>query len=71
MCRVGPNDGLVSVASAQWGSYLGTLDNVNHAELVGWVEPWKTLTTKHINKHVSSGAFSLSSFTHKELVARN
>jgi len=50
--REGPNDGLVSVASAQWGTYLGTLDNVNHAELVGWVEPWKTLTKKQI-KHPS------------------
>ncbi|OAV89674.1 hypothetical protein PTTG_07111 [Puccinia triticina 1-1 BBBD Race 1] len=40
--REGPNDGLVSVASAQWGTYLGTLRNVNHAELVGWVEPWRT-----------------------------
>ncbi|KNZ47699.1 hypothetical protein VP01_620g4 [Puccinia sorghi] len=50
----GPNDGLVSVASAQWGSYLGTLDNVNHAELVGWVEPWKTLTKKQIKHRIPS-----------------
>ncbi|KAH0838165.1 Alpha/Beta hydrolase protein [Lanmaoa asiatica] len=32
----GPNDGLVSVQSAQWGTYLGTLRNVNHLDLVGW-----------------------------------
>ncbi|KAA1085668.1 hypothetical protein PGT21_014402 [Puccinia graminis f. sp. tritici] len=49
--REGPNDGLVSVASAQWGSYLGTLHNVNHAELVGWVEPWKTSSSK---KHLAN-----------------
>ncbi|KAF8560202.1 alpha/beta-hydrolase [Imleria badia] len=32
----GSNDGLVSVQSAQWGTYLGTLHNVNHLDLVGW-----------------------------------
>ncbi|KAG9314213.1 Alpha/Beta hydrolase protein [Chiua virens] len=32
----GPNDGLVSVQSAQWGTYLGTLHNANHLDLVGW-----------------------------------
>jgi len=32
----GSNDGLVSVQSAQWGTYLGTLRNVNHLDLVGW-----------------------------------
>ena len=32
----GPNDGLVSVQSAQWGTYLGTLRNANHLDLVGW-----------------------------------
>ncbi|KAF8846205.1 alpha/beta-hydrolase [Paxillus ammoniavirescens] len=32
----GPNDGLVSVQSARWGTDLGTLRNVNHLDLVGW-----------------------------------
>ncbi|KAI9461753.1 Alpha/Beta hydrolase protein [Boletus coccyginus] len=32
----GSNDGLVSVQSAQWGTYLGTLRDVNHLDLVGW-----------------------------------
>ncbi|KAH9444706.1 hypothetical protein MJO29_012822 [Puccinia striiformis f. sp. tritici] len=45
--REGPNDGVVSLASAKWGHYMGTLENVNHAELVGWVEPWKTLTSNN------------------------
>lgn len=34
--REGPNDGLVSVESAKWGEYKGTLENVNHLDLIGW-----------------------------------
>ncbi|KIY45804.1 alpha/beta-hydrolase, partial [Fistulina hepatica ATCC 64428] len=33
----GPNDGLVSVESSKWGTYLGTLEDVNHLDLVGWI----------------------------------
>ncbi|KAJ7630758.1 Alpha/Beta hydrolase protein [Roridomyces roridus] len=33
----GENDGLVSVASAKWGTYLGTLTGVSHLNLVGWI----------------------------------
>lgn len=36
--KEGPNDGLVSVRSAQWGTYLGTLEDVNHLDLVGWTD---------------------------------
>ena len=32
----GPNDGLVSVASAQWGTYKGTLKDVSHLDLINW-----------------------------------
>ncbi|KHN96348.1 uncharacterized protein MAM_05637 [Metarhizium album ARSEF 1941] len=32
----GPNDGLVSVRSAQWGVYQGTLVGVNHLDLINW-----------------------------------
>ena len=32
----GPNDGLVSVKSAQWGDYKGTLDGVSHLDLINW-----------------------------------
>ena len=32
----GPNDGMVSVASSQWGTYKGTLDNVSHLDLINW-----------------------------------
>ncbi|KAK4164468.1 lipase 2 [Cladorrhinum sp. PSN259] len=32
----GPNDGLVSVQSSQWGTYKGTLVGVNHLDLINW-----------------------------------
>ena len=37
MQREGPNDGLVSVNSARWGTYEGTLVGVNHLGTIGWV----------------------------------
>ncbi|KZS95765.1 alpha/beta-hydrolase, partial [Sistotremastrum niveocremeum HHB9708] len=37
MEKEGPNDGLVSVESSKWGTYLGTLEDVNHLDLIGWV----------------------------------
>jgi triacylglycerol lipase len=35
----GENDGLVSVKSAIWGEYKGTLQNVNHLDIINWVSP--------------------------------
>lgn len=32
----GPNDGLVSVTSSQWGTYKGTLEGVSHLDLINW-----------------------------------
>jgi triacylglycerol lipase len=32
----GPNDGLVSVESAKWGEYKGTLVDVSHLDLINW-----------------------------------
>lgn len=32
----GPNDGLVSVGSSKWGTYKGTLVDVNHLDLINW-----------------------------------
>ena len=32
----GPNDGLVSVESARWGHYQGTLVDVSHLDLINW-----------------------------------
>ncbi|CAE6452686.1 unnamed protein product [Rhizoctonia solani] len=46
MQKEGPNDGLVSVKSARWGTYLGTLDGVNHLELVGWVNEARNTITE-------------------------
>ncbi|KAH9948166.1 Alpha/Beta hydrolase protein, partial [Amylocystis lapponica] len=37
MEKEGANDGLVSLQSARWGTYLGTLEGVNHLDLIGWV----------------------------------
>ena len=34
--KEGPNDGLVSVESAKWGQYMGTLQDVSHLQIVGW-----------------------------------
>ncbi|WRT65552.1 uncharacterized protein IL334_002497 [Kwoniella shivajii] len=41
LAKEGPNDGLVSVHSAMWGEYRGTLVGVNHLDLVGWVNSIK------------------------------
>lgn len=34
--KEGPNDGLVSVDSAKWGVYKGTLEGVSHLDLINW-----------------------------------
>ncbi|KAJ3721594.1 Alpha/Beta hydrolase protein [Lentinula raphanica] len=51
--KEGPNDGLVSVQSAKWGKYMGTLQNVNHLDLVGWINParykWAEMIGRQIN----------------------
>ncbi|CAK9438633.1 uncharacterized protein LODBEIA_P28570 [Lodderomyces beijingensis] len=31
------NDGLVSVESSKWGQYVGTLDQVDHTDLINWM----------------------------------
>ena len=33
----GQNDGLVSTSSAMWGEYKGTIQNVNHLDIINWV----------------------------------
>jgi triacylglycerol lipase len=37
----GPNDGLVSVKSAKWGTYKGTLVDVSHLDLINWTNRLK------------------------------
>lgn len=39
----GPNDGLVSVESAKWGAYKGTLVNVSHLDLINWTNKLRWL----------------------------
>ncbi|KAJ2925624.1 hypothetical protein H1R20_g11470, partial [Candolleomyces eurysporus] len=50
--KEGPNDGLVSIESAKWGTYLGTLHQVNHLDLVGWINTarykWAEIMGKEI-----------------------
>ncbi|KZZ98113.1 triacylglycerol lipase [Ascosphaera apis ARSEF 7405] len=38
----GPNDGLVSVESAKWGQYMGTLVDVDHLDLINWANRART-----------------------------
>lgn len=40
------NDGLVSVDSARWGEYLGTLDAVDHLDLINWTNQMRTTVDK-------------------------
>ncbi|KIL71755.1 hypothetical protein M378DRAFT_94615 [Amanita muscaria Koide BX008] len=53
--REGENDGLVSVQSAKWGTYLGTLEDVNHLDLVGWLNlaryKWAEVMGREIKFH--------------------
>ncbi|KAJ5698161.1 hypothetical protein N7462_000166 [Penicillium macrosclerotiorum] len=45
----GPNDGLVSVASSQWGGeagYKGTLVGVSHLDLINWTNRLKWLASE-------------------------
>lgn len=39
--RGGANDGMVSVESSKWGTYLGTLMNVDHLDLINWTNTFK------------------------------
>jgi len=42
----GPNDGLVSVASAHWGNYVGTLKETSHLDLINWTNRVRRLMWK-------------------------
>lgn len=44
--RFSDNDGLVSVDSARWGEYLGTLDAVDHLDLINWTNQARTVLDK-------------------------
>ncbi|KAF8632986.1 hypothetical protein AX15_001583 [Amanita polypyramis BW_CC] len=52
MEKEGENDGLVSVKSAKWGTYLGTLEHVNHLDLVGWLNPARYKWAKVMGREI-------------------
>lgn len=45
------NDGMVSIESAQWGEYLGTLDQVDHLDLINWTNRLRTVVDKSLFNH--------------------
>ncbi|KAJ3784585.1 Alpha/Beta hydrolase protein [Lentinula aff. detonsa] len=69
--KEGPNDGLVSVRSAKWGKYMGTLQNVNHLDLVGWINParfkWAEMTGKQINFRPATFYLGIADMLAKEV----
>jgi triacylglycerol lipase len=42
----GENDGLVSVGSAKWGDYKGTLVDVSHLDLINWTNRFRKWISK-------------------------
>lgn len=40
------NDGMVTVESSKWGTYLGTLDQVDHMDLINWTNRLRALFDK-------------------------
>ncbi|KAI7832644.1 hypothetical protein BC939DRAFT_390862 [Gamsiella multidivaricata] len=66
MDREGPNDGLVSVKSAKWGTYVKTIPNADHMDLMNWVNalawsrarfPWVLGGSSHDPDGRPKGAF--------------
>lgn len=55
----GPNDGLVSVESAKWGKYVGTVEGVDHLDLVGWVNGMRVKWESMIGR---KGGFKAATF---------
>ncbi|KAK0616290.1 triacylglycerol lipase-like protein [Immersiella caudata] len=54
----GPNDGLVSVQSSQWGTYKGTLLGVNHLDLINWSNRLRFAVRKWLGKRQSFNAIA-------------
>lgn len=52
--RMLDNDGMVSVESSQWGEYLGTLDEVDHLDLINWTNRLRTVVDKSLFNHQPS-----------------
>ncbi|TFK36886.1 Alpha/Beta hydrolase protein [Crucibulum laeve] len=69
--KEGPNDGLVSVQSAKWGTYLGTLSHVNHLDLVGWINTarykWAEMMGKEIKFRPATFYMGIADMLAKEV----
>ncbi|ESK98102.1 triacylglycerol lipase [Moniliophthora roreri MCA 2997] len=69
--KEGPNDGLVSVDSAKWGKYLGTLEGVNHLDLVGWINTarykWAEMTGREIKFRPATFYLGIADMLAKEV----
>ncbi|TFY78332.1 hypothetical protein EWM64_g5680 [Hericium alpestre] len=69
--KEGPNDGLVSVQSAKWGTYLGTLESVNHLDLVGWINTarykWAEFRGKEIKFKPATFYLGVADFLAREV----
>ncbi|THV06023.1 alpha/beta-hydrolase [Dendrothele bispora CBS 962.96] len=69
--KEGPNDGLVSVKSAMWGKYLGTLQDVNHLDLVGWINTarykWAEMTGREIKFRPATFYLGIADMLAKEV----
>ncbi|KAF9317087.1 hypothetical protein BG003_001199 [Podila horticola] len=68
MDREGPNDGLVSVESAKWGTFIRTIPNADHMDLMNWVNalawsrarfPWILGGSSHDPEGRPKGAFEM------------
>ncbi|KAI0015990.1 putative triacylglycerol lipase [Xylariomycetidae sp. FL0641] len=54
----GPNDGLVSVESARWGEYKGTLVGVSHLDLINWTNRLRWSLLKLVGKEPNFNAIA-------------
>ena len=54
----GPNDGLVSVESSQWGVYKGTLIDVSHLDLINWTNRLRWLVWQMIGNRRNFNAIA-------------
>ncbi|KDQ63367.1 hypothetical protein JAAARDRAFT_376099 [Jaapia argillacea MUCL 33604] len=73
--KEGPNDGLVSVASSKWGTYLGTLEQVNHLDLVGWINTarykWAEIMGREIKFRPATFYLGIADYLAREVEGRS
>lgn len=64
------NDGLVSVESAKWGEYLGTLDGVDHLDLINWTNRLRSVFDSMVNRKEQFDALHFYSHIVNDLYKR-